>query len=463
MASLEEYSHRATIDQHTEVAVSFKKNRSGERAPWRFRFAFSRMSKQPRHGRLLALAAALAIVLAFAAVLTESAQAQTYSVIYNFTGEKDGAMPMAGLTSDGIAAFYGTANYGGVRGGPCGSSGCGVVYRLFQGQSGWTLTPLYTFLGGADGQNPETANLAFGPDGALYSTTFLGGGGCSAPGCGTVYKVTPLQDDQLSPSQWIETIIHSFNYSEGSGPVGAPVFDKSGNLDGATNAGGLHNGGIIYQLNQSSGWQEQVLFHPYGYPGSGVTMDHAGNLYGTTFNGGSEFHGSVYKLTPSGSGFTETDLYDFTNGSDGGYPKAGVILDQQGNVYGATTTGGSGKGGTVFELSFQNGGWVYKALYSFTGPSNGTLIAGPVGNLTMDSAGNLYGTTLTDGAHGVGSVFKLTPSNGSWTYTSLHDFTNGSDGGFPYSNLVIDQHGDLYGTASTGGASGAGVVFEITP
>lgn len=411
---------------------------------------------------MLAFAAALAGVLALAAVMTQSAQAQTYSVIYNFTGGVDGAMPMAGLTPEGIASFYGTANFGGITGGPCGNGGCGVVYRLVNGESGWVITTLYSFMGGADGQNPQTANLAFGPNGGLYGTTFLGGGGCTGQGCGTVFNVSPPRSDGLA-SAWFETIIHRFDYSEGSGPVGTPVFDHNGNLDGATNAGGLNNGGIIYQLNQSSGWNEQVLYHPYGYPGSGVTMDHAGNLYGTTFNGGSNLHGSVYKLTPSGSGFVETDLYDFTNGSDGGYPKAGVILDAQGDIYGATTTSGSGKGGTVFKLSFQNGNWVFSTLYSFPRPMNGSIITGPVGNLMMDSAGNLYGTTLSDGANGFGAVFKLTPSNGSWTYTSLHDFTNGSDGGFPYSNLVIDQHGNLFGTASTGGASGAGAIFEITP
>jgi len=415
----------------------------------------------PRHGRLFAWAAALAIVLALAAVMTESAQAQTYSVIYNFTGGVDGAAPMAGLTQFGVTSFYGTANFGGIKGGPCGNNGCGVVYRLNNGQSGWTVTALYSFMGGADGQNPQTANVAFGPDGALYSSTFLGGGGCSGPGCGTVFKLWPPQN-RLSTS-WVETIIHRFNNAEGAGPVGAPVFDHNGNLDGATNAGGLKNGGVIYQLNQSNDWNEQVLFHPYGYPGSGVTMDHAGNLYGTTFNGGNNLHGSVYRLTPSGSGFTSTDLYDFTDGNDGGFPKAGVILDQAGNIYGATTTGGSGNGGTVFELSFQNGHWVNNVLYSFANHSNGRVISGPVGNLVMDSAGNLYGTTFSDGAHGFGAVFKLTSSSGGWTYTSLHDFTNGSDGGFPYSNLVIDQQGNLYGTASSGGASGAGVVFEITP
>ena len=463
MASLEPYSHRTTIDQQTNAAVSLNKIR-GTRAQWRFRGALrgTRMLSPAPHGRLLATAIALAMVLALAAVMTESAQAQNYSVIYNFTGGADGAMPMAGLTTDGVNTFFGTANFGGIVGGPCGSHGCGLVYRLNNNGSGWTVTPLYSFMGGADGQNPENASVVFGPDGPLYSSTFFGGGGCGAPGCGIVFKLWP--SNGAGPSTpWAETILHRFNDMDGAGPVGAVVFDHFGNIDGATNAGGFNNGGVVYQLNQSSDWQEFVLFHPYGYPGSGLTMDHAGDLYGTTFDAGTHLYGSVYKLTPSGSGFTSTDLYDFTNGSDGAYPKAGVILDAQGNIYGATSTGGSGKGGTIFKLTYSNGQYSYSTLYSLPSPSNGRLISGPIGNLTLDSSGNLYGTTFSDGAHSCGAVFKLTSSHGSWTYTSLHDFTNGSDGGFPYSSLVIDSHGNLYGTASTGGASGAGVVFEITP
>jgi uncharacterized repeat protein (TIGR03803 family) len=216
-------------------------------------------------------------------------------------------------------------------------------------------------------------------------------------------------------------------------------------------------------LNQSSNWEETVLYHPYGYPGSGLTMDHAGNLYGTTFNGGSHLFGSVYKLTPSGSGWIESDLYDFTSGADGSFPQAGVVLDREGNIYGATSAGGSGHGGTVFELANSNGNWIYNDLYSLTGPGGPRLVVGPIGNLVMDGAGNLYGTSISDGAHGYGAVFKLTPSNGRWTYTSLHDFTNGSDGGYPYSTLVLDPGGNLYGTASSGGAQGLGVVFEVTP
>ena len=395
-------------------------------------------------------------------MLTESAQAQTYSVIYNFTGGQNGATPMGGLTFDGAGSFYGAANYGGNTGGNCGTSGCGMVYRLTNTISGWVLTPLYSLQGGNDGANPQTANVVFGPDSSIYSSTFYGGGECSDGGCGTVFKLRPATLSGLSPSSpWAETVIHRFNGSDGAGPVGAVVFDRNGNLDGATNSGGLENGGIIYQLNASRGWEEVILYHPYGYPGSSVTMDAAGNLYGTTFNGGANKFGSIYRLTPSGSGWQETDLYDFTNGSDGAYPKAGVILDQAGNIYGATSTGGAGRGGTAFKLTRSNGGWIYSTLYSFAGSGNGRLVSGPIGDLVMDQAGNLYGATLSDGANGYGAVFKLTPSNGSWTYTSLHDFTNGVDGGLPYGNVTLDPNGDLYGTASTGGAQGLGVAFKI--
>jgi uncharacterized repeat protein (TIGR03803 family) len=407
---------------------------------------------------------ALAIVFALAIAAVPAAQAQSYSVIYNFAGGQDGATPMAGLTYGGSDSFYGTANYGGNTGGNCGTSGCGLVYRLTNGNSGWVLTPLYSFMGGNDGANPQIANVVFGPDGSLYSSTYYGGGTCDGVGCGTVFRLRPPVPDNLGGSSpWIETVLHRFTGADGAGPVGALIFDHNGNADGATSSGGLHNGGIIYQLNASRNWDLVVMYHPYGYPGSGLTMDHAGNLYGTTFNGGNDLFGSVYKLTPSGSGWIETDLYDFTSGIDGSFPQAGIILDRAGNLYGATSAGGSGRGGTVFEMTNSNGNWIYNKLYSLTGPGTPRLVVGPIGNLVMDAAGNLYGTTLSDGAHGYGAVFKLTPSNGSWTYTSLHDFTNGSDGGYPYSTLVFDTSGNLYGTASSGGAQGLGVVFKITP
>ena len=160
----------------------------------------------------------------------------------------------------------------------------------------------------------------------------------------------------------------------------------------------------------------------------------------------------AWEFVPSGGNWTLYRLYEF-NSNGGIYGMlAGLTVGPGGNLYGGITLGGP----VVFELSPSNGGWTYSTLYTFSS-------TGPSANLVMDSAGNLYGTTLGDEEDGsYGSVFKLTPSNGSWTYTDLHDFTNGSDGGYPYSSVLIDAAGNLYGTASTGG-SGNGVVWEITP
>ena len=391
--------------------------------------------------------------------------AQTFTVIHNFTGGSDGGTPMAGLTIDGAGNLLGTANFGGVTGGNCGSNGCGLVYKLTNRSSGWVLTPLYPFQGGSDGANPRMANVSIASNGVLYSSTFYGGGPCSGggSGCGTVFKLQPpAHNCPITQCAWNETILHRFTGIDGLGPVGALSFDQEGNLYGATNTGDLRNGGNVYQLNSTNGWDEQILFRPYGYPGSGVNFDRTGNLYGSTFIG-IRSPGTVYQLTHSENGWTGTDIYDFTGGADGAYPVAGIIVDTEGNLYGATSVAGSGNGGTVFELSPSGGSWNYTLLYSFAGPNNGRQVVGPVGNLVLDAAGNLYGTTISDGAHGYGAVFKLTHSNGNWTYTALHDFTNGADGSYPYANLVFDGNGNIYGTASGGGAFGVGVVFEITP
>lgn len=439
--------------------------RRARRRHFQLRHANRVLCGAPRspQNRLLAAAAALTLLLAFAVLADEAAHAQNYTVIHNFVGGADGAAPMGGLTFDRAGNLYGLANFGGNTGGNCGTTGCGVVYKLTKHNSSWVLNALYNFAGGDDGANPQTASVVFGPDGAIYGSTYYGGGGCPGNGCGTVFKLQPPANVCHSVScLWSETLLHAFNGSDGAGPVGAVIFDSGGNLDGATNNGSFNNGGAIYQLN-AGGWHELILFHPYGYPGSSVSIDHAESLYGTTFNGGTNKFGSIYQLTQSGSGWLETDLYDFTNGADGSYPIAGVIFDDAGNLYGATASGGAGNSGTVFKLTKSNGNWSYSLLYTFQGPNNGNLIAGPVGNLVMDAGGTLYGTTLVDGAFGFGAVFKLSPSNGNWTYTSLHDFTGGSDGGYPYSNLVFDGNGNLYGTASSGGTWGLGVTFEITP
>jgi uncharacterized repeat protein (TIGR03803 family) len=142
----------------------------------------------------------------------------------------------------------------------------------------------------------------------------------------------------------------------------------------------------------------------------------------------------------------------------------GLVMDAEGNLYGNTSGGGTGGGGTVFELSPSGGGWTFSVLASFSGLND----EGPAGSLAFDSAGNLYGTTSGEGAYGQGSVFKLTRSGGQWTYTDLHDFTDGDDGAAPPVGVTIDSSGNIYGVAEFGppcslSEQGCGVVWEITP
>jgi uncharacterized repeat protein (TIGR03803 family) len=170
-------------------------------------------------------------------------------------------------------------------------------------------------------------------------------------------------------------------------------------------------------------------------------------------------------LVHSGSGWHANQLFSITDYlTQGDDTWGGVILDSTGNIYASTIAEGPNGGGTVFELS--PGTENFTVLYGFSGGG------GPEESLSMDSAGNLYGTTYLDGAYGKGSVFKLTPSVNGWIYTDLYDFTGGSDGALPVSNVVIDAQGNLYGTASYGGSgpctsryygNGCGVVWEITP
>ena len=423
-----------------------------------------------KFGKLfMASATVSGLVLALSCLLSSPLQAQTFTVLHNFTGGADGAGPYAGLIMDRAGNLYGTTDYGGNTGGVC-TEGCGVVFRLMSRGSGWVLTPLYRFAGGSDGLEPQ-APLAIAPDGTLYGTTFYGGGAdwCAA-GCGTVYHVRPPARASGSIlGGWTETVVYAFQGdSDAAYPTyGGLYFAADGHAYGTTGGGGAGNRGAVYQLTPSAGgWTETVIYRfmagndgfvPYG----GVVADNNGNLYGTTIAGGSFNVGTIYQLTPSGSGWTEHVLYSFTGGNDGETPIGNLIVDAAGNLYGTASEGGINGGGTVFELSPSNGGWAFNLLYGFSGNPNGS--AGPWGGLTWDAAGNLYGTTGYDGVLGQGTVFELQPVNGSWNYFELYDFQGStSDGGHPYGNVTVDSEGNLYGTASSAGAYGHGVVWKIS-
>jgi len=400
-----------------------------------------------------AAVAALAIVIMMIVVASQPAQAQTFQVIHNFGGS-DGKYPYAGVTLDKAGNLYGTTHNGGN-----GFLSPGTIYKMQRNGSSWTFSSLYSFTGsGNDGELPES-RVIFGPNGSLY---------------GTAYAVLNL-GPQLTicfhaPCPWTESVLYLFHgQNDGSEPSGDLIFDLAGNIYGTAQYGGLHEGpcsgpgcGVVYELTRSGvGWTESIL-HGFtgsdGYvPTSGVIADGAGNLYGTAVQGGPTDYGTVFELSPSGGGWTFKVLYNFQGAGDGGYPRSGLIFDTSGNLYGATSYGGAGGGGTVYKMSPSGDEWSLSTLYSFSGQ-------GPYASLTMDPSGSLYGTTYSDGAYGYGSVFKLTPSGGGWTYTSLHDFpATGSNGEFPVSNVVWDANGNLYGTASSGGSQGFGVVWEITP
>jgi uncharacterized repeat protein (TIGR03803 family) len=412
-------------------------------------------------GRLLVLSLALAAALATA----PSAVGQTFRVIHTFSGSADGSTPSSTMVMDQAGSLYGTTSYGGAQ---PGFAGFGIVFKLVQRNSAWLLTPFYTFQGGSDGAYPG-ASVVIGPNGILYGTTSLGGNpGCPAGmGCGTVYQLQPRPracQSVLCP--WTKTVLYRFTGGQdGANPAyGQLIFDHSGNIYGTTGGGGDLGSGVVYQLTRSSGgWQESVLHSFDGTgdglePQSGVVFDSQGNLYGTTVRGGAQGNGTVYELSPSQSGWGISKQYDIAN--EGSSLYAGVILDQLGNLYGATSSGGPGNGGTVFQLAPSGGQWSSTIIGRFS-PLGGQGL-GAFSSLAIDGAGNLYGTTETDGAHGFGSVFKLVLQNGSWVQTTLYDFAGGSDGCNPSGAVTVAPQGHLYGTAQGCGA-GYGVVWEITP
>ncbi len=409
-----------------------------------------RFAKGPRTTFLLFAPIGLFFLFAIASL---PAHSQTYSVIYNFPGDAGGATPYAGPTLDQFGNLYGSTYLGGTYAN-------GSVYRLTFNGSSWMYTSLYSFFGTPDGSGPAFGSVAIGPDSRLYGTTE--GGGVF----GTVWSVQPAATTCSSANcLWKDTVLHRFGSGQdGSQPIGGATVDAAGNVYGTLNLGGAYGNGAVFEATRNGQtWTETLLYSFTGgtdavNPVAGVTLDASGNLYGTSSFGGANGVGAIYKLTHSGSGWTESVIYNFQGGSDGQNPVGGVILDQAGNLYGTTFDGGDNGGGTVYELSPSRQGWTFTTLYSFTGG-----YGGPYNDLTWDASGNLYGTANGDGAFGLGSVFRLTHGDNGWTMTDLHDFAGGNDGASPYGAVAVDAHGDVFGTASVGGTDNQGVAWEITP
>lgn len=405
----------------------------------------------------------LVAILFIACTLIQPGQSQTLTVLHKFTDGVDGANPYGGVALDSGGNLYGMTWIGG-------TDGQGVLYQLKRAGSGYTLNTLHAFTAGADGSYPH-GGLTFSRSGALYGATTAGGYlGCASRGyygCGVVFAARPPQTIcRAAFCPWTVSQEYTFHGTgDGDNPYfGAVVFDQAGNLYGTTYENGLYGGGTVFELSRSgSGWVETIL-HNFGAPGDGseplhgVVLDTAGNLYGTTYQGGPDGAGTVFQLVPAGAGWTEHILATF-NGTSviGAGPQAGLIIDAAGNLYGATSIGPSGS--AVFQLSPSGGSWQMNVLYQF--PSENHY--GVVGNMVMDSLGNLYGATVGYGAYQDGMIFKLSPNGNSWTLTDLHDF-EGPDGVAPMGDLTMDAAGNLYGTANTGGILNVyGTVWKLTP
>jgi uncharacterized repeat protein (TIGR03803 family) len=410
-----------------------------------------------------------AMLAIFGAVLFVKGAATSQERVLRSFNNADGAAPYAGLIFDAAGNLYGTTYEGGVY-------GYGTVFELISTTGGgWTEKVLHNFNDSEEDGSHPNASLTFDGSGNLYGTTINGGGA----GVGTVFELTPS-----AYGRWVAKPLHIFenNGVDGNAPYASLIFDAAGNLYGTTVAGGAHDYGTVFELSPitGGGWMETVLhsFDADGmdgtYPFSSLIFDGSGNLYGTTSEGGngvgcSAGCGTAFELASGAGGtWTETLLYSF-NEADGFSPQAGLIFDAAGDLYSTTYRGGAYGYGVVFELTpAVEGSWTETVLYSFNATGSGTY---PYAGLIFDNTGNLYGTTAFSGSGscssvavlGCGTVFELTPqTGGGWAEKVLQTF-NGRDGLSPYSGLILDASGNLYGTTFNGGAYKHGAVFEITP
>jgi len=333
-----------------------------------------------------------------------------------------------------------------------GASGAGTVYEIAKGTS--TITDLASFTGagpGTNGGNPA-AGVTFDSSGNLFGTTYQGG----AYGYGTVYEI----------AHGTNTITDLASFTgagtNGADPVAGVTFDSSGNLFGTTAYGGASGAGTVYEIAKgTSTITDLASFTGAGtngaYPYAGVTFDSSGNLFGTTTYGGASGLGTVYEIAHGTNTFT--DLASFTgNGTNGARPYAGVTFDSSGNLFGTTASGGASGVGTVYEIA--QGTSTITTLAFFTGNGAGTNGGEPLAGVTFDSSGNLFGTTYGGGASGYGTVYEI--AQGTSTITDLASFTGaGTNGAYPYAGVTFDSSGNLFGTTYGGGASGAGTVYEI--
>jgi uncharacterized repeat protein (TIGR03803 family) len=393
-------------------------------------------------------------ILAIAALTLSAASASNPEVLYSFAGGSDGEYLDTDLVIDSAGALYGTTVQGGTFGG-------GTVFQLSPSSTGWTHTVLYSFTGSKDGGEPYKG-VTLDAQGNLYGTAVTGGAGSCEGGCGVVFKLTN------SGGTWTQSVIHSFTGgNDGSGPGSGLTFDSHGYLYGMTPTGGIYGLGVIYQLKpQANGTWGLNVIHAFtgGVDGSSgsagrMILDRAGSLYGVTTVGGANGKGVAFQFTHSQTGWTLLPLYAFKDQPDGALPYGGLILDRAGNLYGTTYYAGANDVGTVYKLTHANGSWTETVLYNFKGGTDGSS---PISTLVSDAAGNLYGTTSDGGTScACGVIFKL--ARGSGTESVRYRFPGAPGAGFSYNGMVGDSEGNFYGATTHGGPTNDGTIYKFTP
>ncbi len=342
----------------------------------------------------------------------------------------------------------------------------GVVFALASPIASAQYSVLYSFTGKADGGNPYSP-LIRNSQGDLFGTTEFGGH--VGTGYGVFFKLS---------GNGSESVLHTFEKTDGMSPAGQIVRDAAGNFYGTTLDGGASLSGSLYKMDKTGNVTNLFSFHPFvgRIPEGGPILDADGNLYGTANSGGgtqgtaTQYDGVVYEFSNAN---VYAELHRFTTPNtgtqttDGLFPGSSLLRDSAGNLYGTTAEGANYRCisgcGAVFKISPTG---VEKVMHRFAGKSKDDG-AYPEGGLIRDSAGNFYGTTSIGGSANQGTIYKMDTTG---AVTILYSFQGGaSDGGQPFGNLVMDSSGNLYGTTTIGGdvrctireSVGCGIVFKL--
>lgn len=414
--------------------------------------------------------------IATALALPSVAPAAVLKTLYSFCSMPscaDGNRPIAGLVSDAAGNLYGTTIYGG--------NGHGVAFMLTPGDEYKVSHTFCSKTNCVDG-NFAFTGLIVDTAGNLYGTAANGG----AFNAGLVYELSPNADKSKFKLLNLYSFCSQPSCTDGEIPraslsyqgqqTGA-AYDGTSTLYGAAEEGGLGTYyGVAFELTFVPGKtkrKEKVLYDfcsqancSDGGGPNGLVIDSNGNLFGTAGGGGSGNGGVVYELSPKKRHYRETVLYNFcylANCADGKDPVAPPVMDAQGNLFGTTNVGGPFGPGVVFEVIPNGVNSQENVLYAFCPQLNNCLDgSAPESAVTLDSSGNIFGTTTSGGAHGGGTIFKIA----SGTHVVLYDFcaqANCTDGQTPFDSLILDSSGNLYGTTASGGAFGDGTIFELIP